>query len=158
MKTRKAWRVGFAVAAVWLFVGCKGAGEAASTAPAPSAAGVAPAEASANAAPSATVPAPEVAGKTFDCGAKGQKPCPMQGWMKRVMAPASADEDAEKLAQALTYVAEHPPPGFGEWAAIAGAGAGKAKASDVDGAKASCKPCHDKYKEVYKVTMRDRPF
>ena len=41
---------------------------------------------------------------------------------------------------------------------VGGAGATKAKAGDVDGAKASCKQCHDAYKDRYKATMRDRPF
>ena len=98
------------------------------------------------------------AAKTYDCGGKEQKPCPMQGWMKRVMAPASSSDDGEALAKALAYVAEHAPPGFPDWVAIAGAGAVKAKAGDVDGAKASCKQCHDAYKDRYKATMRDRPF
>ena len=98
------------------------------------------------------------AAKTFDCGAKDQKPCPMQGWMKRVMAPASAGGDGAALAKALVYAADHPPPGFNEWTAIAGAGAVKARAGDVDGAKASCKQCHDAYKDSYKASMRDRPF
>jgi hypothetical protein len=82
----------------------------------------------------------------------------MQGWMKSVMAGASSSGEANKLASALSYVASRPPPGFGTWTSIANAGAAKAKAGDIDGAKASCKECHDAYKEKYKATMRDRPF
>jgi hypothetical protein len=96
--------------------------------------------------------------KTFDCGAKGQKPCPMQGWMKTVMANASSSGEGDKLAKALTYVASRVPPGYSDWTAMAERGAARAKAGDVDGAKASCKQCHDAYKEKYKATMRDRPF
>jgi hypothetical protein len=96
--------------------------------------------------------------KTFDCGARGQKPCPMQKWMKTVMAAASSSEDGDKLAEALTYVANHPPPGFTAWAALATGGAKKAKAGDLDGAKVSCKQCHDQFKDKYKTTLRDRPF
>jgi hypothetical protein len=96
--------------------------------------------------------------KVFDCGGKEQKPCPMQGWMKRVMAPASAGDDGAALMKALGYVAEHAPPGYADWTSIAHAGAARAHAGDVDGAKASCKKCHDAYKENYKATMRDRPF
>lgn len=116
------------------------------------------------AAPSGSADAPAASGsaaagaKTFDCGAKGQKLCPMQGWMKSTMAAASSSGDGEKLASALGYVAAHVPPGFSGWAAMASAGAAKAKAGDIDGAKLSCKQCHDAYKEKYKTTMRDRPY
>jgi hypothetical protein len=96
--------------------------------------------------------------KTFDCGAKGQKLCPMQKWMKTVMAGASSSGDGAKLAEALTYVANHPPPGYATWAAISIDGAKKARADDIDGAKASCKQCHDQFKSKYKATLRDRPF
>ena len=120
--------------------------------------------ASGAAAPSGAAAVPAASGsaaagaKKFDCGAKGQKPCPMQGWMKSVMAAASSSGEGAKLAQALEYVAGHAPPGYGNWSTIANAGAAKAKAGDIDAAKASCKQCHDAYKDDYKAKMRDRPF
>lgn len=136
-----------------------------SAAPADSAAAapteVASAAASAAAAPAtsaAAAPAEAAGPKTFDCGAKGQKACPMQGWMKGVIGPHTSAGDAEKIAKDLDYIAAKPPPGMGNWSAIAKEGAAKAKAGDVDGAKASCKKCHDQYKEKYKTTMRDRPW
>ena len=80
--------------------------------------------------------------------------------MKRVMAPASSNEDGAELAKALGYVADHAPAGAGYagWPAIARDGAAKAKAGDIDGAKSACKQCHDAYKEKYRKEMRDRPF
>jgi hypothetical protein len=161
LKTRMAQRVGVAVAGMGLLVGCKEKGEAPRVAA--SGAAVVAAPATETAAPSAAVgegrEAKEgPAGKTSDCGAKGKLPCPMQGWMKGVMASASSGGDGAALAKALTYVADHAPPEFGEWAAIAREGAAKAKAGDIDGAKMSCKDCHDRYKETYKRTMRDRAF
>jgi len=96
--------------------------------------------------------------KKYDCGAKGQKYCPMQGWMKKVMAPASSSDDGAKLAEALTYVSKRPPPGYADWVAMAKAGAAKAKAGDIEGAKASCKKCHDAYKQDYRAKMRGRPW
>lgn len=111
------------------------------------------------AAPTASAASSAAAGpKTFDCGAKGQKPCPMQGWMKTVMASASSSGDGTKLANALAYTAGKPPPGMGQWTAISNAGVAKAKAGDIEGAKATCKQCHDLYKEKYKSAMRDRPW
>ncbi|WP_437625819.1 hypothetical protein [Sorangium sp. So ce1151] len=140
-----------------------------SAAPAESAAAAAePAETAAAAAPKATAAAaaaaPAASGaaqageKKFECGAKGQKLCPMQAWMKSTMASATSSGDGAKIAAALQYVAGKPPPGMGSWGAISKAGAAKAKAGDIDGAKASCKQCHDLYKEQYKKTMRDRAW
>jgi hypothetical protein len=123
--------------------------------PAPTPAAPAP-SASSDAAPDGSADA--ALSKKWGCGAKDQKPCPMQGWMKKVMATASSGGDGDKLAQALTYVATHAPPGYPKWTDLAKAGAAKAKAGDIDGAKASCKECHDAYKDNYKATMRDRPF
>jgi hypothetical protein len=136
----------------------------AAAAPADSAAagptGVASAASSAAAAPATSAAAStETSGpKTYDCGAKGQKACPMQGWMKGVMGPATSSGDAEKIAKGLDYIAAKPPPGMGNWTSIAKSGAAKAKAGDIDGAKATCKQCHDQYKEKYKTSMRDRPW
>lgn len=121
-------------------------------------AAVAPPAASASADPADEGDAPVAGAKTFDCGAKGQKPCPMQKWMKTVMAGASSSGEGARLAEALTYVAKHPPPGFATWSALATDGAKKAKADDIDGAKVSCKQCHDLYKKKYKATLRDLPF
>ncbi len=119
---------------------------------------VTPPPSSASAEPVDDDAAPEPGAKTFDCGARGQKPCPMQKWMKTVMAGASSSGDGAKLAEALTYVANHAPPGYTTWSALAEGGAKKAKADDIDGAKVSCKECHDQYKKKYKATLRDRPF
>lgn len=119
---------------------------------------VTPPAASASADPGDEGDAPVAGAKTFDCGAKGQKPCPMQKWMKTVMAGASSSGDGARLAEALTYVARHAPPGYTTWSALATDGAKKARADDIDGAKASCKQCHEQYKKKYKSTLRDQPF
>ncbi|WP_234022929.1 hypothetical protein [Sorangium cellulosum] len=96
--------------------------------------------------------------KEFGCGAKGQKACPMQGWMKTVMQSATTSGDGAKIASALEYVAAKPPPGMPKWVAISKDGAEKAKKGDIDGAKASCKACHDLYKAEYKANLRDAAF
>jgi hypothetical protein len=95
--------------------------------------------------------------KDFDCGSK-EKPCPLQGWMKAVMAAASGSGDGAKLGAALDKVASKPPPGMPDWAKIASDGSAKAKKGDIDGAKDSCKKCHDAYKDKYKDEIRDRPW
>ncbi len=160
--TRTSVAIAFAIALPF-FAACedKPSSPAASTASTASPASPASTAAAGSPKPSATTadaPPDEAPAKKYDCGAKGQKPCPMQGWMKRVMAPASAASDADGLAKAMAYVADHPPPGFTEWTGLAKTAGAKAKAGDVDGAKASCKACHDLYKNKYKATMRDRAF
>ncbi|MBK8251452.1 MAG: hypothetical protein IPK82_02140 [Polyangiaceae bacterium] len=82
----------------------------------------------------------------------------MQGWMKSVMGSALASDDGERIAKALETVARKPVAGFGNWTAISLEGAAKARAGDIDGAKASCKKCHDAYKHKYQTTMRDQPW
>ncbi len=74
------------------------------------------------------------------------------------MAPAAASGDADDLAKAFDYVATRGPASMGAWATIAKEGASRAKAGNVDGAKAACKACHDQYKARYKAEVRDRPF
>jgi hypothetical protein len=103
-------------------------------------------------------PTSSATAKKYDCGEKGQKPCPMQGWMKTVMGTAASSGDGAKLADALNIAAGKPPKGMDQWTALAKAGAAKAKANDIDGAKLACKQCHDLYKEEYKLTMRDHAW
>jgi hypothetical protein len=147
------------------------AASADSAAAAPSAADSAAASPSADASDSASA-APGAAGaaapatsaaakagkKTYDCGSKGQKACPMQGWMKGVMARAVASGDGAKIASALDTIAAKPVAGYDQWSAVAADGAAKARAGDIDGAKASCKKCHQLYQKKYKQTLRDQPW
>ena len=97
-------------------------------------------------------------GKTYECGAKGQKPCPMQGWMKSVLAKAAGSGEAKELANALDVVASKPVAGFDQWVAIAKEGADKARAGDLDTVKASCKKCHSLYQKKYREEMRDQAW
>ena len=96
--------------------------------------------------------------RSFDCGGQGQPRCPMQAWMKTVMAKAMSSQSAPQLADALRHVAARVPPGFDAWAEMANAGVASASAGDLPGVKASCKRCHEAYKQRYKATMRDRAF
>ena len=152
--SHRSWLFLAAFSAAALLAGCDNAPTAGKDKGAPTAT-AAPAATVAPAAATATATAAE---KVYDCGAKGQKFCPLQGWMKKVMAGASSNEDGPALAKALTYVADHAPPEYKGWQTIAGDGAMKAKAGDIDGAKAACKQCHDAYKAKYKAEMRDRAF
>lgn len=119
---------------------------------------VSSASAAPSGAPSASASADPAELKKWDCGNKGQKACPMQGWMKSVMGSAASSGDAEKLAAALTTCAGKPVAGYGQWSAISQEGVAKAKAGDIDGAKKSCEKCHQLYKAKYQRTMRDKPW
>jgi hypothetical protein len=80
-------------------------------------------------------------------------------WMKPNMGAPMAGQDFATLKTSLTLVASKPPPGdYPQWASIATAGAAAAGKQDVAGTKASCKQCHDLYKEKYKKELPTRPF
>lgn len=93
------------------------------------------------------------AGTTAGAAACGTKPlpdCPLQAWMKANTNPAIAANDLPGLATALDKTATFAPAGYGNWASIAKDGAKAAKAGDMTAAKASCRTCHDQYKDKYK--------
>jgi len=85
-----------------------------------------------------------------ECGTKPLPDCPLQAWMKANTNPAIAANDLPALATALDKTAGFAPAGYGNWASIAKDGAKAAKAGDMTAAKASCRTCHDQYKDKYK--------
>jgi len=95
------------------------------------------------------------AGKTFTCGGKGQKDCPMQAWMKANMGPPMQAPDWAKISTSLEYISKHPVKGLTDWEKIAKEGLEKAKKKDIDGVKAACKACHDKNQKKFRDEMRD---
>jgi hypothetical protein len=92
--------------------------------------------------------------------AAGEAKTPLGKWMKPNVGAALASEDYPTLQRSLTLVASKPPPSgdYGQWAAIATGGATAAGKQDRDGAKASCKQCHDLYKQKYINDFPDRAF
>jgi hypothetical protein len=126
------------------------------------------ATASASAAASATVTATASAtaaatatasGKpAATCGDKPMPPCPLYAWMKANTSAAMSAQDLDALAVALDKVVGFAPAGFGNWASISKDGANAARAQSLDGVKASCRGCHNQYKDRYKKEMRDRPI
>lgn len=105
--------------------------------------------ASASAAASAT-------GGPAECGTKPLPDCPLQAWMKANTNPAIAANDLPGLAGALDKTATFAPAGYTNWASISKDGAKAARAGDMTAAKASCRTCHDQYKDKYKKEMRAR--
>jgi hypothetical protein len=81
-------------------------------------------------------------------------------WMKPNMGAPLAGQDFATLQTSLSLVASKPPPGtaYPNWSSMASAGAAAAGKQDVAGVKASCKQCHDAYKESYKKDFATRPF
>lgn len=96
------------------------------------------------------------AGAAAACGTKPLPDCPLQAWMKANTNPAIAAQDFPALATALDKVATFAPPGYTNWASIAKDGAKAARASDMTATKASCRTCHDQYKDKYKKELRTR--
>jgi len=96
------------------------------------------------------------------CGAKGQPPCPLQGWMENNVDPAVNKGDTKALAGLFEKIAKfNPDPKWDtenpSWSGIAKAGADAAKAGDLAGAKAQCKSCHKAFREKYKTSFRMKP-
>jgi len=80
-------------------------------------------------------------------------------WMKPNMGAPLAGQDFGTLKTSLDLVASKPPPGdYPQWATMAKAGSAAAAKEDLAGVKASCKQCHDAYKEKYKKELATRPF
>ncbi|HVH43239.1 MAG TPA: hypothetical protein VM925_12880 [Labilithrix sp.] len=91
-----------------------------------------------------------------ECGAKPLPDCPLQAWMKANANPPVMTKDLPGLASALDKIVGFAPPGYTNWASIAKDGAAAARAGDLDAAKASCRTCHDQYKQKYKAEIRAR--
>jgi len=114
------------------------AGASDAAAPAATASAAAPASASA------------AAGAALACGTKPLPDCPTQAWMKANMNPSVAASDFTALATALDKVVSMAPAGYPNWASIAKDGAKAARAQDMTATKASCRTCHEQYKEKFK--------
>ena len=70
--------------------------------------------------------------------------------MKANMNPSIAASDFPALATALDKAATFAPAGYTNWASIAKDGAKAARAQDMTATKASCRTCHEQYKEKFK--------
>ena len=92
------------------------------------------------------------------CGDKPLPPCPLYAWMKANTSPAMSGQDFDALAKALDHVVTFAPPGYTNWASISRDGANAARMQNLDATKASCRGCHNQYKDRYKKEMRDRPI
>lgn len=86
---------------------------------------------------------------------------PLAKWMESTMQAAVEAGDLPKLATALEKAATFAPDpswnqGDSSWERIAKEGAAKAKAGDLEGAKASCKSCHRAWRKKYKAEFGSR--
>ncbi len=72
--------------------------------------------------------------------------------MKDNANPAVSAGDLPGLATALTQISKMGPPGYPNWSKIASDGAAAAQSGDLAGAKASCRTCHDQYKDKFKAS------
>ncbi len=103
-----------------------------------------------------TAPAASGSAGAAGCGTKPLPDCPLQAWMKTEANPPVMKNDLPGLATVLDKVVAFAPPGYTNWASIAKDGANAARAGDLAAAKASCRTCHDQYKQKYKTEHRAR--
>jgi hypothetical protein len=77
--------------------------------------------------------------------------------MRTYVGTPMQSKDLASVAAGLDKAADLvKDPGFPEWAALSKAGAEAARKGDVAATKASCKDCHDKYKDAYKAKLRTK--
>jgi len=87
------------------------------------------------------------------CG-KESSLCPLDRWMRLVIAPAAASGDAAGLVAGLAKVAAMSPDPSWDWARIAQDGADGARRGNVAAATATCGPCHLQYKAPWRERHR----
>jgi hypothetical protein len=76
--------------------------------------------------------------------------------MKANTAPAMSAQDFDALATALDKISGFAPPGYTNWVSISKDGADAARVKNLDAVKASCRSCHNQFKDRYKREMRPR--
>jgi cytochrome c553 len=89
----------------------------------------------------------------------GEPATPLGKWMKPNVGTPLAGQDFGTLQKSLDLVATKPPSGdYPRWAEYAKAGAAAAAKGDVKAIKATCKQCHDDYKDKYKKEFPNKVF
>ncbi len=92
------------------------------------------------------------------CGMPGAPPCPLQKWMRANVAVPLAENNAAALAAGLQQTAALvPDPAWSSWVSMAKRGADAAKRGDIGAARASCKACHDAWRDAYRAKFRLQP-
>lgn len=111
-------------------------------------------------APATTAPEPRPISPTqAPCGQPGLQPCPLQAWMRKNIASPLASSNTPALAAGLDRLANLTPnPAWRSWPTIASQGASAARRGDLVGARASCKACHEAWREQYKAKFRALPI
>lgn len=74
----------------------------------------------------------------------------MKDLMKKMGAQSTAG-DAKAMAPLFAQTKGMAKAEFANWAAISDKGKAAAEKGDLDGAKATCKECHNAYRDAYKT-------
>jgi len=74
--------------------------------------------------------------------------------MKANAVAAIDRSNGDRLEHVMRRIADFGSPSYPDWGSIASAGADAASRGDIDGARRSCKSCHDAYRSEYR--QRDR--
>jgi hypothetical protein len=89
----------------------------------------------------------------------GEPATPLGRWMKPNIGTALAGQDFATLQKNLDFVSTKVPSAdYAKWAEFSKAGSAAAAKQDIKGVKASCKGCHDLYKEQYKKEFANKAF
>jgi hypothetical protein len=89
----------------------------------------------------------------------GAPKSPLGQWMRPNMSAPLAGGDFDTLKSSFDLVASKTPSGdYGNWASLSQQGSAAAANKDLAGVKASCKGCHDAYKNQYLKEHASTPF
>lgn len=81
---------------------------------------------------------------------------PLYIWMKGNAFTALNAKDLAQLARAFRRITAFAPTEYPKWAKIAEEGLRAAEAGDIEGARRTCKSCHDLYRANYRAQFSSR--
>jgi hypothetical protein len=94
-----------------------------------------------------------------ECGAPGLPACPLQAWMRSTLQAYMTSgglQESERIADALSKLADAAPPPYLRWKAIASRGAEAARRHDRFAVEQSCGTCHELYRGAFRAQMGAR--
>ncbi len=91
------------------------------------------------------------------CGGKDQPLCPLEAWMDRELSAPLQLPDWPHLARSFTRLAAHAPPSLEHWSDFTTRGTAAIRARNLDSLRATCRACHNTYRDLYRQTLSPRP-
>jgi hypothetical protein len=81
----------------------------------------------------------------------------MEAWMETELSGPLQTKDWEHLGRSLRALAADAPQRFPRWTEWANKGSAAARTKDGDAVRATCKACHNAYREEFRNRLPGRP-